>query len=95
MKFDKGKPIAGVLFEDFAKALEGITKVATFGANKYERSSWQGVSNAKQRYHDAMVRHQIAQGKGERIDPESGFLHSYHIAWNALALAQLDEEPHD
>lgn len=91
MKFDGDKTIAGVLFEDFPHALEGIAKVATFGAKKYARSSWQTVPNAKQRYTDALVRHQIAKAKGEVSDPESGLPHSYHIAWNTLAIIQLEE----
>lgn len=88
-KFDKGKPIASVIFEDFPKAVSGVVDVATFGANKYERSSWKKVENACQRYSDAMFRHLLAKYKGEEIDPESGLLHDYHIAWNALALAEL------
>lgn len=92
MKYDGGKNIAGVLFEDFPKAMDGISSVATFGAAKYARSSWQAVPNATQRYRDALVRHQIAQGRGEKIDPESQLPHSWHIAWNALALIELEDD---
>lgn len=91
MKFDGGKVLAGILFEDFPEALMGIAEVATFGANKYARSSWQTVPNAKQRYTDALVRHMLAKAKGEVNDPESGLPHSYHIAWNTLAIIQLEE----
>lgn len=89
-KYDSGKIIAGVLFEDFPNALEGVCSVATFGAEKYKRSSWHTVENGIQRYHDAMVRHMLAKGRGEEIDPESGRPHSWHIAWNALAISELE-----
>lgn len=89
-KYDSGKIIAGVLFEDFPNALEGVCSVATFGAKKYKRSSWHTVENGIQRYHDAMVRHMLAKGRGEEIDPESGRPHSWHIAWNALAISELE-----
>lgn len=92
MKYDGGKNIAGVLFEDFPRALNGVSSVATFGAEKYARSSWQSVPNAIQRYRDALVRHQLAQGMGEKICPDSGRPHSWHIAWNALALIELESE---
>ena len=89
-KYDKGKSLAGILFEDFPNALDGVCSVATFGAEKYKRSSWYTVENGLQRYQDAMVRHQIAKGRGEEIDPESGRPHSWHIAWNSLAIAELE-----
>lgn len=91
MKYDGGKIIAGVILEDFPNAITGVCEVATFGANKYKRSSWQSVPNAIQRYTDAMMRHQLAKGRGEVIDPESGLPHSYHIAWNALAIIELEK----
>lgn len=91
LKHDSGKPIAGVLFEDFPMALSGVADIATFGANKYERNSWRNVDNAHQRYSDALVRHMLAKGKGEVNDPESGMPHSWHIAWNALALIELEK----
>lgn len=89
MKYDNNKPIAGVLFEDFPNALEAVISIATFGAKKYQRNSWLTVSNAKQRYGDAMVRHQLAMGRGEQYDPESNLLHHAHFAWNALATLEL------
>lgn len=89
-KYDKGKNIAGVLFEDFPNALDGVSSVATFGAEKYKRSSWKEVENGLQRYQDAMVRHMLARGRGEEIDPESGRPHSWHISWNALAISELE-----
>lgn len=90
LKYDSGKPIAAVLYQDFPHALSAVVDVATFGAKKYTRSGWRTVPDAAQRYADAMHRHMLAHARGERLDPESGLPHCAHIAWNALALAELE-----
>lgn len=90
IKYDTGKPIAGIIFEDFPSAINGVCIVGTFGANKYARGNWKLVENAKQRYSDAMVRHMISKGQGEITDQETGLPHSHHIAWNALAIAEIE-----
>lgn len=90
LKYDSDKPIAAVLYQDFPQALSAVVDVATFGAKKYARSSWRTVPDAAQRYADAMHRHMLAQARGERLDPDSGLPHCAHIAWNALALAELE-----
>lgn len=90
LKHDGGKPLAAIPYQDFPHALSAVVDVATFGAAKYARSSWKSVPNAAQRYADAMHRHMLAQARGERLDPESGLPHCAHIAWNALALAELE-----
>lgn len=90
VKHDSGKIIAGVLFEEFPRALIGLCEVATFGAEKYSRNDWQHVEDAHRRYSDAMVRHMLAKGSGEINDPETGLPHVFHIAWNALAIAELE-----
>lgn len=89
MKYDGGKQLANILFQDFPRALEAIVAIATFGAKKYKRNSWITVPNALERYSDAMVRHQLAMGRGEVYDPESGLLHHAHFAWNVLATLEL------
>lgn len=91
MKYDAGKLQAGILFEDFPRALEAVLQVATFGANKYARSSWHAVPNAAQRYEDAMYRHLLAAGiEGmDALDVESGMLHRAHAAWNTLVTLEL------
>lgn len=92
MKFDKGKLMAGILFQDFPNAIEGMLKVATFGAGKYKRSSWQTVPNALERYEDALYRHLLSLAKGEEIDPESGLPHIDHAVWNVLAISEFHKE---
>ena len=90
MKYDKGKPLANILFEDFPHALSAVIDIATYGAEKYARNSWKTVPNAHQRYSDAMVRHELYRGMGENLDAESGLKHLAHMAWNVLAILELE-----
>lgn len=89
-KYDAGKVRAGLVHTDFARALLAVGAVATFGAAKYAAHSWRTVPAAAERYHDAFVRHQLAAASGELLDPESGLPHASHVAWNALALLELE-----
>ena len=91
-KHDAGKVRAGLLVKDFPHALTAVAQVATFGAQKYAAHSWRTVPGAEERYHDALYRHTLAQACGEINDPESGLPHASHIAWNALALLELELE---
>lgn len=88
-KYDDGKPRAGLMVKDFARALAAVSHVSTMGANKYSAGSWKTVPNAKERYYDAFHRHILADAAGEANDPESGLPHLAHVAWNALALMEL------
>ena len=87
VKHDLGKPRPSLVLGTMAKAINEVTKVATFGAEKYSDNNWLLVENAKQRYTDAMYRHLLA---GEGFDPESGLRHAAHAAWNALARLELE-----
>ncbi len=89
MKYDGGKILAGVLTQDFPRALEAVAVIGTYGARKYARNSWLAVPDGFQRYSDAMVRHQLKIGQGEVYDEESNLLHYAHFAWNALATLEL------
>lgn len=91
VKHDHGKTKAAILIEDFPRALTRISEVATFGANKYTRSGWLDVPNNLERYSDAFMRHLLAAYEGEQNDPESGFEHLHHAAWNLLAVVELKE----
>ena len=88
-KNDIGKVRAGLLVKDFPHALTAVARVATFGAQKYAAHSWKTVPGAEERYHDALHRHILAQASGEVNDTESGLPHAAHVAWNALALLEL------
>ena len=93
MKYDNGKVLASIIIDDFPRALNAVAQIATYGANKYARSSWTTVPDAETRYRDAMVRHQLAFSTEGlySIDEESGLLHLAHFAWNALAILELQE----
>lgn len=90
IKYDAGKPCTyRGLIDYFPRAIEQVAVVSTFGARKYAWKGWAGVDQGFERYSDAMVRHLIAEAKGESTDPDSELLHASHIAWNALARLEL------
>ena len=72
--------------------IEGVGKVLTFGADKYEPNNWQKVEDAEDRYYAAALRHLIAWRKGEKTDPESGLSHLYHVACNIMFLQHFERE---
>jgi len=86
-KLDDGKLLANIL-QQFPRALIAVLEVATFGAEKYTRGGWQDVKNGVERYSDAMMRHYLKEPIEDK-DPDSGFPHEYHLAWNALARLEL------
>lgn len=88
-KDDKGKPMAGVLL-DFSRALQLVVDVGTHGAKKYTRRGWEHVEDAETRYLDAMMRHLLAiDVDPDGLDKETGLPHLAHVAWNALAVLEL------
>lgn len=89
LKFDGGKPQPGLLIDGVPRALSRVADVLTFGAKKYKAHSWKQVENGQERYNDAKVRHQLAAGRGEVYDPESGIEHLAHEACNILFLLEL------
>lgn len=89
MKYDAGKLLAAIPFQDFPDAIRELIRVSTFGAHKYARGSWKTVPNGAVRYNDAMARHFIDDQAGVEVDEESGISHKAHLAWNALATLQL------
>ena len=72
--------------------IEGVGKVLTFGAGKYEPNNWQKVEDAKDRYYAAALRHLMAWRKGEKADPESGISHLDHVACNIMFLQHFERE---
>ena len=72
--------------------IEGVGKVLTFGADKYEPNNWQRVEDAENRYYAAAMRHLMAWRKGEKIDSESGLSHLYHVACNIMFLQHFERE---
>lgn len=84
IKYDDGKPRVAEMVIDFGDAMLELSKVWSFGADKYDKSNWKFVENGKDRYTNALLRHLIAEGTNQ-YDDESKLLHATHVAWNALA----------
>lgn len=79
-------------------ALEGIAKIFTYGAQKYEDYNWL-KSKYPDRYYAAMCRHMAEIRKGNMIDGESGLLHFDHalvclIMYRELIRRRNDEKTH-
>lgn len=91
LKLDTGKPRFDLLEFGCPDALLGVVKVLTWAVEGkgYEPHSWQNVEEGETRYTAAIRRHQNAIARGEKNDSESGYPHEWHIATNALFLAQL------
>lgn len=88
-KYDAGKPMVGLMKRDFADALLLVADVSRYGVEKYKKpGSWKDVDNCRDRYEDALGRHDL-QSFREIRDKESKKSHLAHRAWNALALLQL------
>jgi len=87
-KYDLGKNLAGLPYEDFPLAILAVAQVGTFGCKKYVRNSWKTVPELQIRYKDALHRHLLADASGQKLDEESGLPHLAHAAWNILALLQ-------
>jgi len=68
------------------EAIEGLVKVLTFGAQKYEDNGWKGLKNDQERIHGAVMRHYAALRKGQTIDEESGLPHLDHMMCNLMFL---------
>ena len=88
-KLDGGKNRLGLVLMGFARALEAVGRVGTYGAAKYTDDGWVAVQDGERRYTNAMLRHLLQEAIGERIDPETHIEHAAHCAWNALARLDL------
>lgn len=65
-----------------------LAKLFTLGAIKYGVRNWEkGMKFG--RLFAAMMRHAIKWWAGEEYDPENGQHHLTAVAWNALALREL------
>jgi len=72
------------------KALEGIAKIFTFGAKKYNDYNYKnGEGLDWSRPYAAMIRHLNAWNDGEDNDPETGQSHLYHAGCCIMMLIDL------
>lgn len=88
-KLDQGKNRLGLVMFGFARALQEVGKVGTYGAQKYSDNGWMEVPDGKRRYTDAMFRHLMKEAAGEEIDPDTQLLHAAQTAWNSLSRLEL------
>lgn len=89
-QLDAGKTRLGLVLLGFARALQAVGEVGTFGARKYTENGWVEVENGQARYTDALMRHLMSEARGEKLDPGSGLRHAAQVAWNALARLDLE-----
>ena len=80
---------------DIIKSFFGVRKVLEHGAEKYEFDSWKNITNAKQRYFAAYMRHRLNEEtedyfSSEHIDPDSGLLSVYHALTNIIFLLYFE-----
>lgn len=72
------------------RPLRRLVEVLEFGARKYGTDTWQGISNGRERYTDALMRHVEAWRSGEQNDPESGLPHMAHAMCNAMFIMWIE-----
>ena len=83
MKFDSEKPRMDLVRPEFT---EGVAKVLTFGAQKYEAHNWtEGIQYS--RLIAALDRHLNCIKQGEYIDEESGLPHIDHVGCCVMFLS--------
>lgn len=70
------------------RALMETSRTMVFGADKHGAQDW--LKREPRLFFDAMVRHGVARELGELRDPETGLLHSAHMAANALIIVEHD-----
>lgn len=91
MKFDTKKNRLELIDYDY---VEGIGEILTFGAEKYAAWNWQKANSDedRERLVGAMMRHAMAYAKGEKLDPESGKSHLYHMGCCQMFLDYFDRK---
>jgi hypothetical protein len=72
--------------------IERVVLVLTKGAEKYDSYNWMKVSNAKERYYAAAMRHIIAWRKGEIFDQEWNIEHLAHAICCLIFLMWFDKD---
>ena len=90
-KNDTDKNRLELLDYDF---VEGIGRILTFGAIKYEAWNWQkaGSDEDLERLRGALMRHSMAYMRGEKLDPETGESHLSHMGCCMMFLDYFDRQ---
>jgi len=88
-KFDNEKPKMYLLPP---KALIEVSKVLTFGAQKYDEENWRKLDNLQNRYTGGALRHLFAHMDGELNDPETNYSHLAHAICCLLFKLEIELE---
>jgi hypothetical protein len=75
------------------RELREVARVLTYGAKKYAPDNWKKVSNAKERYTGALLRHFTEYREGNAFDHETcpdPLRHIAQVACNALFLLYFE-----
>jgi len=88
-KFDSEKPKMYLLPP---KALIEVSKVLTFGAQKYDEENWRKLDNLQNRYTGGALRHLFAHMDGELNDPETNYSHLAHAICCLLFKLEIELE---
>ena len=88
-KFDSSKPKMYLLPP---KALIEVSKVLTFGAEKYDEENWRKLDNLQNRYTGGALRHLFAHMDGELNDPETNYSHLAHAICCLLFKLEIELE---
>ena len=89
IKYDSEKPKMNLLPP---KAIVEISKVLTFGAEKYDAENWRKLDDLQNRYTAGALRHIFAHMDGEDLDPESGMSHLAHALCCLLFKLEIELE---
>ena len=89
IKYDGEKPKMNLLPP---KAIVEISKVLTFGAEKYDAENWRKLDDLQNRYTAGALRHIFAHMDGEQLDPETGLSHMAHALCCLLFKLEIELE---
>ena len=88
-KFDSDKPMMQLLP---SKALVEVSKVLSFGANKYGKENWRELDDLQDRYTGGTLRHIFAHMDDEFKDPETNYSHLAHAVCGLLFKLEIELE---
>ena len=89
IKYDSAKPRMNLLPP---KAIVEVSKVLTFGAEKYDAENWRKLDDLQNRYTAGALRHIFAHMDGEQLDPETNLSHLAHALCCLLFKLEIELE---
>jgi len=92
IKYDGEKPKMHLLPP---KAIKEVSKVLTFGADKYDEENWRKLEDLQNRYSSGALRHIFAHLDNSDLDEESGLSHLAHAICCLLFKLEIELEEKD